>query len=74
MTREDLARKICWAKIIWFVGIVNPFIMTPQLFKCGLLWKRRLCLFGCWALSRLYKVDLLYTDFLLGTNLFLLAT
>jgi len=33
MTREEFARKIHWTRIIWLIGIVNPFIMAPQLFK-----------------------------------------
>ena len=33
MTREKIAGRIHWPRIIWFVGIVNPFIMVPQLYK-----------------------------------------
>ncbi len=33
MTREQIAEKICWERIIWIVGIVNPFFMVPQLLK-----------------------------------------
>ncbi|MFZ2555382.1 MAG: hypothetical protein WAZ27_02735 [Minisyncoccia bacterium] len=31
MTREQLAERIGWSKIIWLVGIANPFFMFPQL-------------------------------------------
>jgi uncharacterized protein with PQ loop repeat len=31
MTREEVAEKIRWKKIIWFVGVLNPFFMAPQL-------------------------------------------
>lgn len=33
MKREEVANKIYWPRIIWFIGIVNPFIMAPQLYK-----------------------------------------
>ena len=38
MTRENLAVLIRWPKIIWLVGIVNPFIMVPQIYQ---IWATR---------------------------------
>lgn len=32
MNREEFARRIHWAKIIWFFGIVNVTAMVPQLY------------------------------------------
>jgi len=31
MTREEFAELIHWPKIIWLIGIANPFFMFPQL-------------------------------------------
>lgn len=31
MTREQVAKKIHWKKIIWAVSIVNPLMILPQL-------------------------------------------
>lgn len=33
MTREQIARKIHWTKIIWAVSIVNPLMILPQLLQ-----------------------------------------
>lgn len=33
MTREALARKIGWQRIIWLAGIVNVTAMLPQLWQ-----------------------------------------
>jgi uncharacterized protein with PQ loop repeat len=33
MTREKLAKKIHWQKIIWLVSIVNPLMTLPQLIQ-----------------------------------------
>ena len=30
MTREQVAKKIHWTKIIWAVSIVNPLMTLPQ--------------------------------------------
>jgi len=30
MTREQIAKKIYWTKIIWAVSIVNPLMTLPQ--------------------------------------------
>lgn len=30
MTREQVAKKIHWSKIIWAVSIVNPLMILPQ--------------------------------------------
>jgi uncharacterized protein with PQ loop repeat len=38
MDREEVARKIHWAKIIWLVSIVNPLMTLPQLIQ---LWATR---------------------------------
>lgn len=38
MAREEVARKIHWAKIIWVVSIVNPLMTLPQLIQ---LWATR---------------------------------
>ncbi len=38
MTREELSVLVRWPKIIWFVGVVNPFIMAPQIYK---IWSTR---------------------------------
>ena len=32
MTREEFAKRIRWARIIWIAGIINPCIMLPQLY------------------------------------------
>ena len=32
MKREEVARKIGWSWIIWFVGLVNVVAMLPQLY------------------------------------------
>ena len=39
MTREQVAEKIRWGKIIWLVGVVNPAFMLPQLWQ---IWATRL--------------------------------
>ena len=31
MTREEVAKKIHWKKIIWLVSIINPLMTLPQL-------------------------------------------
>lgn len=31
MTRETIAEKIYWTKIIWVISIVNPLMTLPQL-------------------------------------------
>lgn len=36
MTREEFSVLVRWSKIIWLVGVVNPFIMTPQIYKIWL--------------------------------------
>lgn len=33
MTREQIAKKIHWTKIIWVVSIVNPLMTLPQLLQ-----------------------------------------
>lgn len=33
MTRDELARRIRWPRIIWAAGIVNVTAMLPQLVK-----------------------------------------
>lgn len=33
MTREQIAKKIHWSKIIWAVSIVNPMMILPQLLQ-----------------------------------------
>ena len=33
MTREQVAKKIYWTKIIWTVSIVNPLMTLPQLLQ-----------------------------------------
>lgn len=33
MTREEVAERINWDFLISIVGVVNPFIMAPQLHK-----------------------------------------
>jgi len=33
MTREQVAKKIHWTKIIWTVSIVNPLMTLPQLLQ-----------------------------------------
>ncbi len=33
MTRGEFAKKVCWAKIIWVVSIVNPIMTLPQFFQ-----------------------------------------
>ncbi|MCL4360711.1 SemiSWEET family transporter [Patescibacteria group bacterium] len=30
MSREQLAKKIYWTKIIWIVSIINPLMTLPQ--------------------------------------------
>ena len=39
MTREQIAEKIHWGKIIWLIGVVNPAFMLPQLWQ---IWATRL--------------------------------
>ena len=36
MTREECAKKMRWAKIIWIVSIINPLMILPQLIQ---LWQ-----------------------------------
>ena len=31
--RENIAQKLHWTSIIWFVSIVNPLMTVPQLWK-----------------------------------------
>ena len=38
MTREELAQKIRWPSIIWFIGMVNVVAMVPQLYQ---IWAER---------------------------------
>lgn len=38
MTREQIAKKIHWSKIIWAVSIVNPLMILPQLLQ---IWQTR---------------------------------
>jgi len=33
MTREEIAKKIHWSKIIWTFGIINVTAMLPQLWS-----------------------------------------
>ena len=33
MTREELASKVNWHRLVWFAGILNPFMVVPQLYK-----------------------------------------
>lgn len=33
MTREEVARRIGWSRIIWFAGIVNVVGILPQLWR-----------------------------------------
>lgn len=35
MNREEFAKRIYWARIIWIAGIINPSMMLPQLYQ---LW------------------------------------
>ncbi len=38
MTRERFAEIIRWHKIVWVAGIVNPFMILPQLWQ---IWETR---------------------------------
>ncbi len=38
MTREEVASKIYWARIIWLVSIINPLMTLPQIIQ---LWSTR---------------------------------
>ena len=33
MTREELAAKLHWPKVVWFGGLVNVVALAPQLIK-----------------------------------------
>jgi uncharacterized protein with PQ loop repeat len=33
MTREQIAKKIHWTKIIWTISIINPIMILPQLLQ-----------------------------------------
>ena len=33
MSRDDVAKRIHWNKIIWFVGLLSPTFMLPQAYK-----------------------------------------
>ena len=33
MTREAIASLIHWHRLVWVAGIMNPFMILPQLFK-----------------------------------------
>jgi len=35
MSRDEVAKKIYWTKIIWLVSIINPLMTLPQLIQ---LW------------------------------------
>ncbi len=38
MTREQVAEMIYWGYLVWVAGILNPFMILPQLYK---IWSTR---------------------------------
>lgn len=33
MTREEVASRIGWYRVVWWVGLLNPFMILPQFYK-----------------------------------------
>ena len=38
MTREAIAQLIFWHQIVWWVGMLNPLMILPQLWR---IWETR---------------------------------
>ncbi len=38
MTREQVAERIHWHSFVWAIGLLNPFMILPQLWQIWSTW------------------------------------